>query len=164
MLQLPIKQAASELTLRTWPRRESKKTEGRQKLREPKEWPGRSRSRRRLGGSWRSVRFQIPLEQPGFNAMLGEKGTFEERFLLSSWPLKLEVCVCACAWAVFVSSLAFFCCTSAFWQSHKPFGHGGAHEGRALWSPKGSACSRSLTPWWQLVMLFLWDQRLRRWK
>lgn len=58
MLQLPIKQAASELTLRTWPRRRSRKTEGRQKLRGPKEWPGRSRSRRRLGGNWRSVRFK----------------------------------------------------------------------------------------------------------
>lgn len=58
MLQLPKKQAASELTSRTWPKRRSRRTEGRQKLKEPKEWPGRSRSRRRLGGDWRSVRFK----------------------------------------------------------------------------------------------------------
>lgn len=148
MLQLLIKQAASELTLRTWPRRKSRKTEGRRKLREPKEWPGRSKNRRRLGGNWRSVRFKSHWSS------LASMGCWEKReslrkgvFLLSSWALKLSVCVCACALAVCDSSLAFSSCTSAFWQSQIPFGHGGAHEGRALWSPKSPAHSRSLTPW-----------------
>lgn len=55
MLQSLIKQVALELTLKTSPRRKNRKTEGRQKLREHKEWHGRNKNRKRLEGNWRSV-------------------------------------------------------------------------------------------------------------
>lgn len=90
-------------------------------------------------------KIQIPLEQPAFSAVLGEKGIFEKRFLLSSCPLKLQVCVCACASAVFDSSLAFSSCPSAFWQSHIPFGTEELMS-RELWGPQNALHVQKVSP------------------
>lgn len=79
MLQLLIKQVALELTLKTSPRRKNRKTEGRQKLREHKEWQGRNKNRKRLEGNWRSVGLKSYSSSMSsmFQSKVGRKKSFK---------------------------------------------------------------------------------------
>lgn len=79
MLQLLIKRVALELTLKTSPRRKNRKTEGRQKLREHKEWQGRNKNRKRLEGNWRSVGLKSYSSSMSsmFQSKVGRKKSFK---------------------------------------------------------------------------------------